>query len=261
MKKLTALLLGLLMLGGIAGVVSADFNGYVLHVNVGDYTAYYQLIHKNPFAGTVYDVGNGNIFNVSYNVSILHVSYSGDSFCIPIQEVLIERSDNEIYAYGLYYCGAQEVSIMSNDTSFTANPATINVDPGDYNPPHGFGIEVSNDNNGGVITFYVDNSRVSSGSTSTAFSSVLQVRAGTDTTGATYDIYIDNIHEKAGIFAGGEDFEDQKDDYFLDDQHSESGVTKEIVPASSVPFFSDETTAGALALLLAVGAIWFFRRH
>ncbi|ASJ09734.1 glycoside hydrolase family 57 [Thermococcus siculi] len=35
----------------------------------------------------------------------------------------------------------------------------------------------------------------------------------------------------------------------------------ESVDLTNVPFFSDTTTAGALAVLLAIGVFWFFRRH
>lgn len=253
-------IVGLFFLILVGNVVTAAFEGYVLHVDVNDYASYYLLAHKNPLAGTSYDVGNGKTFSVSYDASILNVSFSGESFCIPIQTVLAKRSDGDIYSYGFYYCGAGSVSIKSNDTSFEASNSTIYVDPSDHNPPHNFEILVQNNNSVGTLKFYVDAKEVSDGSINTAFASVLEVTSGTKNTGAMYDLYIDNVVEKIDIFTAEENFDDQKDDYFNSDQSSGS-ATKEIVPASSVPFFSSSLTSGAVLLLVLFSGIWFLRKR
>jgi hypothetical protein len=244
MKKLTALLLGLLMLGGIAGVVSAATAPYLKASGTGTY---------GKHTGINYDITNG-AFKISWeaympstqydlNVTIINVTTSANGWA-----AIWVVYDASTSALTLYY-GTSSSGISSQ----SLEPANF------FDNWHNFTIEVSPvkviSTTYSEATFYLDNTQVGSESY------VIDTNTIISTTGFKlnqcpndWPLYLDNVLEYHGDTLYTSDDFSNGISYFDDTSGS-------VTTSSSVPFFSDATTAGAIAILLAVGAIWFFRRH
>jgi hypothetical protein len=258
MKKLTALLLGLLVIGGMAGFVNAAFSGLVLHVH-NDPGTYY-LENKTVKWDAAQIIGSVSNFSVKYDALIKNFTSSENSpQCVAIMEILVNRGTKIEGTYGFYQCS-------DNPTIVIKGTGQNNITTGVYAnvTSHTFEIVALNDSNTWKIEFLVDG-KSEGNYTGLSISSIDEVHAGTGSAGPGYDLYIDNVHEEidfinsATKITADENFDDGKDEYFTDDKSG--GGTETVADASKVPFFSGTATEGVLVTLLIAGVLWLFKKR
>ncbi|NJE03870.1 hypothetical protein [Thermococcus sp. MV11] len=262
MKRLATLVLGLLLLGGMMGMVSATgvepwvgisytvnsdgsvSLGYASHT-VGDYVVDSSSSFEVSWDAYIYDTGDYVV------IRIIDIHYTDDTgteyeFYIYARS----SSDGWYLGYGLY-------SPIFETPSVTEQP--WDALPGTW---HNFDIllKYSLFSQQIVAYLYVDgevwdsvplSTKSMTISTTGVFINNVEVVSSSPSSTHT-PIFIDNVQEKHnGVVADSDDFSNGIA-YF---DYYENAVT-----TSNVPFFSNEVAMASLTLLLALGAVWLFRR-
>ncbi|AFL95006.1 hypothetical protein CL1_0801 [Thermococcus cleftensis] len=213
----------------LAGVPKVN---YVLRVSSHNTTGY-SVIERYPS----YDVSGGT-YNVSWDVLLRNWDSSGAG--VQLMYLVLDQGGStvEVHFDWAYY---------GNGTALYACYGWTSCTDTDFNVTsswHRLAIAVDS----ASVKFYVDGLEVRNVATGGAVE-VLRVGAGSWDKTSQYDLYIDNVTEKAGVGSVVETFDCGSNCYF-----STLVGDVGIVPASTVavPFFGSSTTVVVLAVTAAL---------